>query len=124
MRRFEAEHCAGLVATSRAPKAPARTLWLPRMGQVDHLQKAHPDVGEFRLWSLLARSDVAVRMIGRVMALHRLVYDDIPPGRRKGVKPAPGPHPDKVRSRHPYGCMDGRRSTGVANGKFISNSAL
>jgi hypothetical protein len=76
--RFEAEHFAGLVNRSRVPKAPARKIWLPLMVQVYHLQKAHPDAGEFRIWSLLARSDVSVRTVGRVMALNRLVYDDIP----------------------------------------------
>jgi hypothetical protein len=67
IQRFEAEHFAGLVDKSWAPKAPARKIWLPLMVQVYHLQKAHPDAGEFRIWSLLARSDVSVRTIGRVM---------------------------------------------------------
>ena len=31
------------------------------MVQVYHLQKAHPDAGEFRIWSLLARPDISVR---------------------------------------------------------------
>jgi transposase len=60
IQRFEAEHLAGLVDKSRAPKAPARKIWLPLIVQVYHLQKAHPDAGRFRLWSLLARSDVSV----------------------------------------------------------------
>ena len=102
VRRFEAEPLAGLVDRSHAPKAPVRKIWLPLMVQVSHLQKAHPDAGEFRIWSLLARSDVSVRTSGRVMALHRLVYDDIPHVRRPGGKPAPGPHPYKARYRHPY----------------------
>jgi hypothetical protein len=76
IQHFEAEHFAGLVDKSRAPKAPARKIWLPLMVQVYHLQKAHPDAGEFRIWSLLARSDVSVRTIGRVIALNRLVYDE------------------------------------------------
>jgi helix-turn-helix protein len=109
VRRFEAEHFAGLVDRSRAPKAPLRKIWLPLMVQVYHLQKAHPDAGEFRIWSLLARSDVSVPTIGRVMALNRLVYDDIPHVRRQGVKPAPGPHPYKARYRHQYWFIDGRR---------------
>jgi Winged helix-turn helix len=73
IRRFETEHFAGLADKSRAPHAPAWKIWLPLMVQVYHLQKAHPDAGEFRLWSLLARSDVSVRTIGRVMALDRLM---------------------------------------------------
>jgi transposase len=109
IRRFEAEHFAGLVDRSHAPKAPVRKIWLPLMVQVYHLQKAHPDAGEFRIWSLLARSDVSVRTIGRVMALNRLVYDDIPHVRRPGGKPAPGPHPYKARSRHHDWFIDGRR---------------
>jgi Winged helix-turn helix len=109
IRRFEAEHFAGLMDKSSAPHAPARKVWLPLMVQVYHLQKAHPDAGEFRIWSLLARSDVSVRTIGRVMALNRLVYDDIPHVRRPGAKPAPGPHPYKAGYRHQYWFIDGRR---------------
>jgi Winged helix-turn helix len=102
IRRFEAEHFAGLMDKSRAPHAPVRKIWLPLMVQVYHLQKAHPDAGEFRIWSLLARSDVSVRTIRRVMALNQLVYDDIPHVRRPGVKPVPGPHPYKARYRHEF----------------------
>jgi Winged helix-turn helix len=51
IRRFEAEHFAGLVDKSRAPKAPVRKIWLPLMVQVYHLQKAHPGAGEFRIVS-------------------------------------------------------------------------
>jgi hypothetical protein len=102
IRRFEAEHAAGLVDKSRAPQTPVRKIWLPLMVQVYHLQKAHPDAGEFRIWSLLARSDVSVRTIGRVMALNRQVYDDIPHVPKRGVKRTPGPHPYKASSRHQY----------------------
>jgi transposase InsO family protein len=109
IHRFEAEHFAGLVDKSRAPKAPVRKIWLPLMVQVYHLQKAHPDAGEFRIWSLLARADVSVRTVGRVMALNRLVYDDIPHVRRQRVKSAPGPHPYKARYHHEYWFIDGRR---------------
>jgi transposase InsO family protein len=109
IRRFEAEHFAGLVDKSRAPQTPIRKIWLPLMVQVYHLQKAHPDAGEFRIWSLLARSDVSVRTIGRVMALNRLVYDDIPHVPKRGVPPAPGLHPYKASHRHQYWFIDGRR---------------
>jgi transposase InsO family protein len=109
IQRFETEHFTGLIDRSRAPKAPVRKIWLPLMVQVYHLQKAHPDAGEFRIWSPLARSDVSVRTIGRVMALNRLLYDDIPHVPKRGVTQAPGPHPYKASSRHQYWFIDGRR---------------
>ena len=108
IRRFEAEHFAGLVGKRPGPQAP-RKVWLPLMVQVYHLQKAHPDAGEFRIWSLLAQPNIGVRTIGRVMALNRLVYDDIPHVPKKGVKPAPGIHPYKASYRHQYWFIDGRR---------------
>jgi transposase InsO family protein len=108
IRRFEAEHFAGLVDKPRGPKAP-RKVWLPLMVQVYHLQKAHPDAGEFRIWSLLARPDISVRTIGRIMALNRLVYDDIPHVPKKGVPRVPGPHPYKAEVPHQYWFIDGRR---------------
>src|SRR4029453_15190386 len=97
--RCDTPHFAGLLDKSRAPTAPPRKVWLPLMGQVYHLQKAHPDAGEFRIWSLLARSDVWVRPIGRAMGLNRQVYDDIPHVPKRGVKRTPGPHPYKASSR-------------------------
>jgi hypothetical protein len=109
IQRFETEHFAGLADRSRAPHTSVRKIWLPLMGQVYHRQKVHPDAGAFRIWSLLARADVSVRTIGRVMALNRLVYDDIPHVPKRGVKPAPGPHPYKAQARHQYWCIDGRR---------------
>ena len=33
-------------------------------------QKAHPDAGEFRIWSLLAQPDISARTVGRIMALN------------------------------------------------------
>jgi transposase len=102
IRRFEAEHFAGLMDKGRAPKAPARKSWLPLMVQVYHLQKAHPDAGRFRIWSLLRRPDLSERTIGWVMALNRLVYDDIPHVPKRGVKRVPGVHPYKASSRHQY----------------------
>jgi Homeodomain-like domain len=93
IQRFEPAPFAGLVDRSRAPKTPARKIGLPLMVQAYHLQKAHADAGAFRLWSLRARSDISVRPIGRVMALNRLVYDDIPHAPKRGMKQVPGPHP-------------------------------
>jgi transposase len=108
IQRFEAEHFAGLVDRPRGPQAP-RKVWLPLMVQVYHLQKAHPDAGEFRIWSLLTRPDISVRTIGRVMALNRLVYDDIPHVPKKGVQRVPGPHPYKAEYRHQFWFIDGRQ---------------
>jgi putative transposase len=109
IQRFETEHLAGLVDKSRAPRAPARKVWLPLMIQVYHLQKQHPDAGEFRLWSLLAQPTISVRTIGRIMAVNKLVYDDIPHVVRPGRKPPPQPHPYKAQRRHQYWFIDGRQ---------------
>jgi hypothetical protein len=76
------------------------------MAQVYHLQKAHPDAGEFPIWNLLARSDVSVRPIGRVIALNKLLYDDIPHAPKRGVTQAPRPHPHKASHRHQYWFVD------------------
>jgi transposase len=108
IRRFEAEHFAGLEDKSRAPKSTARKAWLPLMIDVYHLQKHHPDAGRFRIGSLLARTDISERTVGRVMALNKQVYDDIPhvkPDRKK----APGPHPYKATAPHEYWFIDGRK---------------
>lgn len=109
MARFEAEHFTGLLDKKRGPKAPPRKVWFPRMVQVYHLQKAHPDAGEFRIWSLLAQPDISVRTVGRIMALNKLVYDDIPhvPQRERQVPPQP--HPYKAQHRHEYWFIDGRQ---------------
>jgi transposase InsO family protein len=108
-QRFETEHFAGLMDKSSAPHAPACKVWLPLMVQVYHLQKAHPDAGRFRLWSLLARSDISERTIGRIMALNKLVYDDIPHVPKQGGKRIPGLHPYKASHRHQYWFIDGRQ---------------
>jgi transposase len=104
--RFEAEHFAGLMGHKPGPTSP-RKIWFPLMVQVYHLQKAHPDAGEFRLWSLLARDDISERTVGRLMALNRQVYDDIPQG-RQAAKPS-GPHPYKASRAHQYWFIDGRK---------------
>jgi transposase len=107
IRRSEAEHFTGLVDRSRAPQAPVRKIWLPLMVQVYHLQKAHPDAGRFRIWSLLARSDISERTVGRIMALNKLVYDDIPHVPHKGGTRVPGLHPYKASHPHEYWFIDG-----------------
>src|SRR5207247_2879162 len=93
IHRFEAEHFAGLVDKSFAPKAPARKVWLPLMLEGYHLQKRHPDAGAFRLWSLLGNSEIAVRTVGRIMALNRQVYDDIHHRPPQDPPTAPRQHP-------------------------------
>jgi hypothetical protein len=107
--RFEAEHFAGLVDQSSAPKSPARKIWLPLMLEVYHLQKRHPDAGGFRIWSLLARTDVSVRTVERIMALNRQLYDDIPHARRQAPKQDPAPHPYKATAPHEFWFIDGRK---------------
>jgi hypothetical protein len=70
--RFEAEHFAGLGGCKPGPQSP-RKGWFPSMVDVYHLPKVHPDAGECRLWSLLAREEIAGRTVGRVMACNRQV---------------------------------------------------
>ena len=108
IRRCEAEHLAGLEDKSRAPQAPARKVWLPLMIEVYHLQKRHPDAGEFRLWSLLANEAISVRPVGRVMALNQQVYNDIPHVPAPQAKKPPGPHPSQATLAHQYWFIDGR----------------
>jgi len=106
--RFEAEHFAGLEDKSRAPQTTPRKVWLPLMIDIYHLQKRHPDAGEFRIWSLLANDAISVRTVGRVMALNKQVYDDIPHVPGKQAKKPPGPHPYKATYPHEYWFIDGR----------------
>jgi len=108
IRRFEQEDLPGLADRSRAPKVPARKAWLPLIIAVYHLQKRHPDAGRFRIWSLLGQDDVSVRTIGRVMALNKRVYDDIPHVRRPRDKQVPQSHPYKAQVPHEIWFIDGR----------------
>ena len=116
IKRFETEHLAGLVDKKRGPKEASRKVWLPRMVQVYHLQKTHPDAGEFRIWSLLAQPDISVRTVGRIMALNKLVYDDIPHVRPRGRKLPPQPHPYKAQHPHEYWFIDGRQMAFALDG--------
>ena len=108
-RRFEAEELAGLADKSRAPHAPARKTWLPLMIEVYHLQKRHPDAGRFRIWSSLARPESSERTVGRVMALNKQLYDDIPHVRSPRLKLDSAPHPYKAHTPHEYWFIDGRK---------------
>jgi transposase len=109
IRRFEEQEFAGLQERSRAPKSTPRKAWLPLMIEVYHLQKRHPDAGEFRIWSLLGHTAISDRTIGRVMAINRQVYDDIPHHRAKRAKHKPQPHPFKASYAHEYWFIDGRK---------------
>lgn len=108
IRRFEQEALPGLADRSRAPKVPARKAWLPLMIAVYPLQKRHPDAGRFRIWRLVGPDDVSVRTIGRVMALTKRVYDDMPQVRRPRDKQGPQSHPSKAQVPHEIWFIDGR----------------
>jgi hypothetical protein len=90
--RFEADHLAGLQNKKPGPKSP-RTQWLPVMVAMYQLQKRHPDAGEFRIWSLLGRGDLSVRTVGRIMALNKQLYTDIPHVQPARPPRLPQPHP-------------------------------
>jgi putative transposase len=120
LTRFEAEHCAGLMDHKRGPKAPRKRCF-PVMVAVYHLQKRHPDAGEFRIWSLLGNTEISVRTVGRIMALNQQVDDDIPHGRKPGPTPTPHPHPDKACRLHEDWFIDGRRmDCALEGGKWWS----
>lgn len=90
-------------------KTTPRKVWLPLMIEIYHLQKRHPDAGEFRIWSLLANNKISVRTVGRVMTLNKQVYDDIPHVPGKPARKPPGPHPYKATYPHQYWFIDGRQ---------------
>jgi hypothetical protein len=98
--RFEAEHVAGLVDHSRAPQAPARKVWLPRMLDVYHRHQRHPDAGELRIWRLLGNPEISVRTVGRIMALNRQISEDLPHVRKPRATPDPAPHPYHAMAPH------------------------
>lgn len=105
--RFEADHLAGLQNKKPGPKSP-RTQWLPVMVAIYQLQKRHPDAGEFRIWSLLGRGDLSVRTVGRIMALNKQLYTDIPHVQPARPPRLPQPHPYKASRPHQFWFIDGR----------------
>jgi hypothetical protein len=124
MARVAEAHRAGLVDHQPRPKSP-RKVWFSTMVEVYHGHKRHPDAGAFRLWSLLARSALAVRTIGRMMALNRRVYDDLPQGHKPAPPKAPQPHPCKAQRPHPSWFIDGRIMECAFDGvKWWSRSSL
>jgi hypothetical protein len=92
-RNLDANDLKSLADGSHAPKSPQRKVWLPVMLEVYHLQKRHPDAGRFRIWSLLGMPEIHERTVGRVMALNKRVYPDIPHVARKRRKKEPQPAP-------------------------------
>jgi Winged helix-turn helix len=94
--RFETEHCARLMDHKRGPQSP-RKMWLPVMVAVDSSPKAPSRCRRVASLDLLARPALSVRTVGRIMALNKRVYDDIPHVRNKGPKPTPQFHPYKRR---------------------------
>jgi transposase InsO family protein/transposase len=124
IRRFEAEDLArldvadlanldandlqSLADGSHVPKSPQRKVWLPVMLEIYHLQKRHPDAGRFRIWSLLGRPEIHESTVGRVMALNKRLYPDIPHVAKKRNKKELQPHPFKASRAHEYWFIDGR----------------
>ncbi len=106
--RFEWDNLASLEDQRSGPKSPERKVWLPVMLEVYHLQKRHPDAGRFRMWSVLGTPEISERTVGRVMALNKRVYQDIPHVIKKRNKKAPQPHPFKATFPHEYWFIDGR----------------
>ena len=85
-----------------------RKAWLPVMVAIYHLQKRHPDAGRFRIWSVLGNPEISERTVGRVMALNKRLYPDIPHVAKKRQKKEPQPHPFKAAFAHEYWFIDGR----------------
>jgi transposase InsO family protein len=50
-----------------------------------------------------------VRTVGRILAINKLVYDDIPHVPKKGPKRPAQPHPYKAQAPHPFWFIDGRQ---------------
>jgi transposase InsO family protein len=100
--------CADRTAAQRAAETQTPPDTVRMMIAIYHLQKRHPDAGEFRMWSLLTNDTISVRTVGRVMALNKQVYDDIPHNRQHEAKKPPQPHPYKATRPHQYWFTDGR----------------
>ena len=108
LANLDANDLKSLADGSRAPKTTRRKVWLPLMLEIYHLQKRHPDAGRFRIWSLLGMPELHESTVGRVMALNKRVYPDIPHVAKKRRKKEPQPHPFKASVAHEYWFIDGR----------------
>ncbi len=74
--RFEAEHFAGLIDKKRGPESRPQSL-VATDGAGVWYPKYMPMRGSFG-WSCSTLADISVRTIDSIMALNKLVYDDIP----------------------------------------------
>jgi transposase/transposase InsO family protein len=108
LANLDANDLKSLADGSRAPKTTRRKVWLSLMLEIYHLQKRHPDAGRFRMWSLLGMPELHESTVGRVMALNKRVYPDIPHVAKKRRKKEPQPHPFKASVAHEYWFIDGR----------------
>lgn len=108
LANLDANDLKSLADGSHAPKSPQRKVWLPLMQEVYHLQKRHPDAGRFRIWSLLGMPEIHESTVGRVMALNKRIYPDIPHVSQKRRKKEAQPHPFKASVAHEYWFIDGR----------------
>ena len=108
IKRFEADNLESLADQSHTPKTIRRKAGLPVMVAIYPLQKRPPDAGRFRMWSVLGNPAIAERTVGRVMALNKRLYPDIPHVAKKRQKKAPQPHPFKATFAHEYWFIDGR----------------
>ena len=73
--------------------------------------KAPSDAGELRIWSLLGNSEISVRTVGRIMALNRQVYDDIPYRPTQDAPKDPRPHPYRATAPMSFGLLTGAKWT-------------
>jgi transposase/transposase InsO family protein len=108
LENLDANDLKSLADGSHAPKTTRRKVWLPIMLEIYHLQKRHPDAGRFRIWSLLGMPELHESTVGRVMALNKRIYPDIPHVSQKRRKKEPQPHPFKASLAHEYWFIDGR----------------
>ena len=108
LANLDANDLKSLADGSHAPRITTRKVWLPLMLEIYHLQKRHPDAGRFRIWSLLGTPELHESTVGRVMALNKRVYPDIPHVAKKRRKKEPQPHPFKASVAHEYWFIDGR----------------
>jgi hypothetical protein len=114
-RRLAVAHLAGLADKSRAPQTPPRPVWRPLLSASAPLHKRPPEAGACRLWRLRAHDALAVRTVGRGMALTKQGEDELPHSVGTSAPP-PGPPPYTATSAHAYWLIDGRRRACTVDG--------